>query len=214
VLLANIYVGALRHSSILIYPKKRCTERVNHALSKSDYTVSNCGWLINNQSESTRKWLWPKFSYYRDTWPERLRKTMKNLKNTIFWDITPCSPLSVDRRFGGTYRLHLQGRKIRWARNQRESRWLAELTSVSDQAISLALPAYCITYLKHTIFKRSSVVSRIAPAALVLISQHQAHKILKTYSVRDPLRTQYIVLILREYSHCFFSDAFHNSCDF
>jgi hypothetical protein len=33
------------------------------------------------------------------------------MKSTIFWDITPCSPLNVDRRFGGTYRLHLQGRK-------------------------------------------------------------------------------------------------------
>jgi hypothetical protein len=27
-------------------------------------------------------------------------------KSTIFWDITPCSPLSVNRR------VHLQGRKI------------------------------------------------------------------------------------------------------
>jgi hypothetical protein len=26
------------------------------------------------------------------------------LKSTIFWDITPCSPLKVNRRFGGTYR--------------------------------------------------------------------------------------------------------------
>jgi hypothetical protein len=32
--------------------------------------------------------------------------------HTIFWDITPCSPLKIKRRFGGTYRLHLQGRKI------------------------------------------------------------------------------------------------------
>jgi hypothetical protein len=32
------------------------------------------------------------------------------MKSTIFWDITPCIPLSVRRRFGGTYRLHLQGR--------------------------------------------------------------------------------------------------------
>jgi hypothetical protein len=30
------------------------------------------------------------------------------IKNTIFWDITPSSPLSVNRRFGGTYCLHLQ----------------------------------------------------------------------------------------------------------
>jgi hypothetical protein len=43
-------------------------------------------------------------------------------KSTIFWDITPCSLLSVNRRFGGTYRLHLQGRRIGRARNQRASR--------------------------------------------------------------------------------------------
>jgi hypothetical protein len=29
----------------------------------------------------------------------------------MFWDMTPCSPVSVNRRFGGTYRLHLQGRR-------------------------------------------------------------------------------------------------------
>jgi hypothetical protein len=34
------------------------------------------------------------------------------MKSNIFWDITPCSPLKINRRFGGTYRLHLQGRKI------------------------------------------------------------------------------------------------------
>jgi hypothetical protein len=28
------------------------------------------------------------------------------VKSSIFWDITPCSPLSVNRRFGGTCRLH------------------------------------------------------------------------------------------------------------
>jgi hypothetical protein len=27
----------------------------------------------------------------------------------MFWDVTPCSPLNFNRRFGGTYRLHLQG---------------------------------------------------------------------------------------------------------
>jgi hypothetical protein len=59
---------------------------------------------------------------------EGLRKTTKNVRRTgipaenrnqnlpkrslesiIFWDITPCSPLKVIRRFGGTYCLHLQG---------------------------------------------------------------------------------------------------------
>jgi hypothetical protein len=47
------------------------------------------------------------------------------MKSTIFWDITPSSPLRANRRFGGTYRLHLQGRRISRARNQRDSRWQA-----------------------------------------------------------------------------------------
>jgi hypothetical protein len=29
------------------------------------------------------------------------------MKSIIFWDMTPCSPVSFHRRFGGTYRLHL-----------------------------------------------------------------------------------------------------------
>jgi hypothetical protein len=43
-------------------------------------------------------------------------------KSTLCWDITPCSPLKVNRRFGGIYRLHLQGRSISRLRNQRETR--------------------------------------------------------------------------------------------
>jgi hypothetical protein len=38
------------------------------------------------------------------------------MKSSIFWDIMPYSPLKVNRRFRGTRRLHLQGR-----RNQREA---------------------------------------------------------------------------------------------
>jgi hypothetical protein len=30
------------------------------------------------------------------------------LKSSFFWDMTPCSALSGTRRFGATYRLHLQ----------------------------------------------------------------------------------------------------------
>jgi hypothetical protein len=40
-------------------------------------------------------------------------------------NITPCSPSKVNRRFGGTYRLHILG-QIRPARCQRESRWRDE----------------------------------------------------------------------------------------
>jgi hypothetical protein len=34
------------------------------------------------------------------------------IKNAVFWDVAPCKSC-VNRRFGGTYRLHFQGRKIR-----------------------------------------------------------------------------------------------------
>jgi hypothetical protein len=37
------------------------------------------------------------------------------MKSTAFWDIMPCSPLSVNRRIGWTYRLHLQGRKNKFS---------------------------------------------------------------------------------------------------
>jgi hypothetical protein len=33
------------------------------------------------------------------------------MKNTIFWDITSRNLLKVNRHFGGTYRLHFEGRR-------------------------------------------------------------------------------------------------------
>jgi hypothetical protein len=42
-------------------------------------------------------------------------------------DIATCSPLKVNRSFGGTYRLQLHGRKIRQPRNQNE--WYSRLSS-------------------------------------------------------------------------------------
>jgi hypothetical protein len=38
------------------------------------------------------------------------------MKSIIFWDMTPCSLLSFNRRFGGTYRFHLQGRRNRFSK--------------------------------------------------------------------------------------------------
>jgi hypothetical protein len=34
--------------------------------------------------------------------------TVVIVKNSIFWNITPCSQLNVSRCFGGTCRLHLE----------------------------------------------------------------------------------------------------------
>jgi hypothetical protein len=41
------------------------------------------------------------------------------MKSSIYWDITPCTPLKVNRRFGGIYRIHLQDRRISRAKTQR-----------------------------------------------------------------------------------------------
>jgi hypothetical protein len=38
------------------------------------------------------------------------------MKSIIFWDMMPCSPLSFNRRFRGTYRLHLQGQRYRFSK--------------------------------------------------------------------------------------------------
>jgi hypothetical protein len=46
--------------------------------------------------------------------------TKLHMKCTIFWDITSCSPLKVNWRFGGTYRLHLQGGSKSRTRNRRK----------------------------------------------------------------------------------------------
>jgi hypothetical protein len=47
------------------------------------------------------------------------------MKSSVLWDTTPCSPLRVNRRFGGTYSIHLQGRRksskrVAWSRLRAE----------------------------------------------------------------------------------------------
>jgi hypothetical protein len=59
-------------------------------------------------------------------------------KSINFWDITPCSPLSVNRRFGGTYRLHLQGRTNNFSKQAggKQNHKSFSLDSVSSQIFS------------------------------------------------------------------------------
>jgi hypothetical protein len=45
--------------------------------------------------------------------------TAVTMKNSVFWDVAPCRYF-VNRRFGGMYRLHLQGIRNPRAINQRE----------------------------------------------------------------------------------------------
>jgi hypothetical protein len=44
------------------------------------------------------------------------------MKSPIFWDITPCTLLKVNRRFGGTYRRHLRGQRVSQANKQAGSK--------------------------------------------------------------------------------------------
>jgi hypothetical protein len=59
------------------------------------------------------------------------------MKHVVFWDVAPCSSF-VNRRFGGTYRHQLEGRKIR-ERGTSVSRWLqtevADFSSLKMEAI-------------------------------------------------------------------------------
>jgi hypothetical protein len=43
------------------------------------------------------------------------------MNSSIFWDITPDSPLKVNRRFGKTRRFYLQLRRISQAKKQRKA---------------------------------------------------------------------------------------------
>jgi hypothetical protein len=57
------------------------------------------------------------------------------MKKAVFWDVAPCR-YCVSRRFGGTYRLHLQGRRKKYIRERgtsvRRNCWAATEPAVSS----------------------------------------------------------------------------------
>jgi hypothetical protein len=74
-----------------------------------------------------------KVHYRNFTWAGLIQFAFKRF---VFWDIGPCSPLKVNRTFGATCRLHLQGRSIRQGRNQHEAG--SKLSTCSLLVYSLA----------------------------------------------------------------------------
>jgi hypothetical protein len=69
--------------------------------------------------------------------------------------MTPCSPLSFNRRFGGTYHLHLQGRRNKFSKIQKASRWKAENDTLRNHRcenfksillVTCLLAGFCLTY--------------------------------------------------------------------
>jgi hypothetical protein len=63
------------------------------------------------------------------------------MANSVFLDIMSCTPLKFNRRFRGTCRLHLQGRRIGRARNQRVRRWQIEQSACRNLRFPSAAPA-------------------------------------------------------------------------
>jgi hypothetical protein len=73
-------------------------------------------------------------------------RTILILKNAVFWDVVTCGTLK-NRRFGGTCRLHLQGRKNS-AREESVSSWLTRSseTSVLTRPTPRHIPEDCILH--------------------------------------------------------------------
>jgi hypothetical protein len=96
-------------------------------------------------------WLYMKCISRTPSWgfmcPRLGTAALFEVKRSVIWDITSCSPVKVDRCFGGTYRLHFEGWGISQARKPPGSRQHAEpfqlifngLRDVISQKIELFL---------------------------------------------------------------------------
>jgi len=56
------------------------------------------------------------------------------MKNTTFCDVTPCSLVEMYQRFGGTYCIHLQLRRVnnteKWIQREEERTWSLKMQAV------------------------------------------------------------------------------------
>jgi hypothetical protein len=57
------------------------------------------------------------------------------MKSIVFWDMTPYSPLSVNRLFRGIYRLHLQGRRNKFSKKPLSKQVLVEAICSSETSV-------------------------------------------------------------------------------
>jgi hypothetical protein len=73
---------------------------------------------------------------------EEMHTEGNNKKSSVLWDITQCSPLKVNRLFGGTCRLNLQGRRISQARKQQAA---SELGLAYSSILKLETACYSET---------------------------------------------------------------------
>jgi hypothetical protein len=99
-----LYYALFKKESVKLFEsRKRCGPNREHVNIPSAYVCEACYivWLFHCiRNASGMYYLLYEFL------------TAVVMTNPIFWDITQCSPLKVNRCFGGTCRLHLQGRRI------------------------------------------------------------------------------------------------------
>jgi hypothetical protein len=62
---------------------------------------------------------------------QNTREAANDMKNAVFWDVTPCGSCK-NRRFGGTHRLHHQGEKHQRAKNNVSSNKQLKHTAKRD----------------------------------------------------------------------------------
>jgi hypothetical protein len=95
------------------------------------------------------------------------------MKSAFFWDITPCSPLKVNRRFGRAFYLNLHGQRMSQARNQPEAGSWRErrhfppkrrlIFNRLDGIISQKIKLFCTAKVKETKGKAIPVTGRGGP---------------------------------------------------
>jgi hypothetical protein len=87
------------------------TQSVNwKGLERKQLTASVLEKLKKTRKKKKTPWPQSASELYRPS-DHRTRGNSDMFNVAIFWNIAPCSP-SVNQRFGGTYHLHLECRKI------------------------------------------------------------------------------------------------------
>jgi hypothetical protein len=92
------------------------------------------------------------------------------IKSSIFWDISSCSLLKVNRRFGGTCRLHLQGRRI----SQALLATCFILVYCLDYSSTLKMEAKCSS---ETSFDIQRTTRRYVPVLILLPIASSIHSV-------------------------------------
>jgi hypothetical protein len=86
-------------------------------------------------------------------------------KSSVVYDVTQCSPLKVNRRFGGTSRLHHECRRISQTRDQREKQLLRRLNfNWLDCIISQKRENFILRFffcLSQCLQERSGIVGQL-----------------------------------------------------